>query len=232
MLVAHRGLAPVGVPVELDRVALVLAEVEAGEERGVEERRGELAHAAAHLLGVLAVGDRAGGHEPLGDGALADVVVDRERLARRDDGAPHEVGHPVDVGDPGLSTLVVRRVGADDLLHAEPACPLTSLSGGLGACRERDGGLAGEQRCDDGLGGVLGAAHRCVLAADGHRHATLDVESHAGRIGLGRHVLREDLRDRLRAAWSAAVWSRRWPGRPRAGTPTRRPCCSLRRSRG
>ena len=77
-------------------------------------------HAAADLLDVLAVGDGAGAHEALLGGALADVVVDRERLAGRDDRAAHEVGHAVDVGDPGSPAGVVGGEATSTCVHALP----------------------------------------------------------------------------------------------------------------
>jgi hypothetical protein len=59
--VGQGGLAPVGVAGEVDAVGLVLAEVEAGEEGGVEQRGGVLGDTAAELVDEHAVGDAAGG---------------------------------------------------------------------------------------------------------------------------------------------------------------------------
>ena len=58
-------------------------------------------------LDVLAVADGAGLDEALLRGALADVVVDRERAAGRDHRAADDVGDAVDVRDPGLAGGVV-----------------------------------------------------------------------------------------------------------------------------
>ena len=60
-------------------------ELDAGEEGGVEERRRDLADAAADGILEAAVEDLRGGDEPLRLGALAERAVERELLAGKDD---------------------------------------------------------------------------------------------------------------------------------------------------
>ena len=63
-------------------VTLVL---KASEEGCVEDRRRELADSTANTVDQVAVDDRARRNETFVPGALADVFVERERLARLDD---------------------------------------------------------------------------------------------------------------------------------------------------
>src|SRR5205085_6904999 len=71
-------LAAVRVAADVDRVALVLVEVEPTEERGVERRGGELRDATADGLDEHAALDGVVDDEALLRRALADEVVDRE----------------------------------------------------------------------------------------------------------------------------------------------------------
>ena len=78
--------------------------LEAGEEHGVVERRGELTGTTADVRWVvaavqLAPYDRSCRHIPLARGSLTDVIVDREHLTRRNDRAIDRVGNQLDVGD-------------------------------------------------------------------------------------------------------------------------------------
>src|SRR5439155_2080080 len=126
--VAHRRLPPVRVARDVERVALVLAELQAGEEGGVERRRRELGDAAADVLGVLAILDHGRGHEPLRRRALADRLVDRERGPGRDHVAAEYVGEAVDVLHPRLTALVTRGEGRYLLVDAAgPGLCLGSL---------------------------------------------------------------------------------------------------------
>ena len=81
---------------------LVLHEVEATEERCVEQRGGELAHAASDVFGEDAVVDDTSRDKTIGGGTFAYVPIEREGSARLDDCTPHYVGHPLDVDDPVL----------------------------------------------------------------------------------------------------------------------------------
>ncbi len=95
-----RRLATHRIPLDVEAVRLELDQLDAREEGGVEEGGGELADATAHRLLEAAVLDDAAGDEPLILGPLADVVVERERLARQDERAVHQLGHAPDVRHP------------------------------------------------------------------------------------------------------------------------------------
>ena len=84
-------------------MALVLDQVHACEEGGVEDRGGELTHATADLVLQHTLGDGPGRDESLCRRAFADVAVEAERFTRSNDGAPYEIGDEVDVGDAGLA---------------------------------------------------------------------------------------------------------------------------------
>ena len=78
-------LSAIGVAAEIDRVRLVLVELETGEEARVEQRGGVLADAAADAVDEMAVDDRSRWDETLCCRTLAHELIDREGLARFDD---------------------------------------------------------------------------------------------------------------------------------------------------
>ena len=80
-----------------DGVVVALSDLQPCAHDGVEERGGDLAHAAARLVDVDAVLDDGGVLIALGRGALAGQVVDGEFLARLDDGAADGLGAQADV---------------------------------------------------------------------------------------------------------------------------------------
>ena len=96
----------------------VLDVVHAGLEARVEDGRGDLREAAAHGVGVLAVGDHAGGGEAVLLVDRPEGVGEREDLARHDDGAVDGGGTGHEVLGAGGVGVVGRGVLADDLVHA------------------------------------------------------------------------------------------------------------------
>ena len=89
--------------------------------RGVEDRRRDLADAAAEAGLELAVDDHRRLEEALRRGALAGRAVERERRAGRDQLAVDEVGDELDVVDPV-------RVAAVDRLVASPTVPVMPIA--------------------------------------------------------------------------------------------------------
>ena len=76
--------------------------IEEAEERCVEQRGGELAHAASDVFGEDAVVDDTSRDKTIGGGTFSYVPIEREGSARLDDCTPHSVGHPLAVDDPVL----------------------------------------------------------------------------------------------------------------------------------
>ena len=114
MQIAERRLAAFRILGEVDAVWLVLDVLVATEEDRVEECRAELAHTTAHVCGTvtavdLAVDDRSITHVAFRLGALANLLVDRERLARPHDRIVDGTGHGLDVRDSRFPGCVSRR---------------------------------------------------------------------------------------------------------------------------
>ncbi len=130
---------------------LVLDVLIAAEEHCVEERGAELAHAAAHVHGAvtavdLAVDDRPVAHVALRLGALANLLVDRERPAGPHDRVVDCAGHRLDVGDPGLSG----RVSCGETGHQSERTPGLDLFGGdarFDVVHDRENSTASVERC-------------------------------------------------------------------------------------
>ena len=120
---SERGFASFRVAAEPGSVLEVEDVFDTGEEDGVVHGRRELARTTADadlaLVHDLAADQGAGAHVPLGSGALADVVVEREHLAGHHPGSVDVVGDLLDVGNPRLAAGVKGRELADLLLDAE-----------------------------------------------------------------------------------------------------------------
>ena len=152
--------------------------------------------------------------KPFSPGALADDVVEREGVARLEDGAVDQLGGPTDVDVAVLGVGVVRRERGDPLLDPER---LGVGGGELGL---------GDRRLDLHLAVV-------AVAGDQLEEGAADVVRVVGDAGLGRHHLRLAVDEldggvdgrvlladaRRRRAWSAC----RRRGRARAPRP--RPSC-------
>ncbi len=113
----HGGVHPERVVRDVEVVVAAVDDLQAGVERGVEQRRHDLADAAADGGDELAVLDLLADQEAARGGALPDHLVEVERLAGLDDVAVEHVGEQVHVVDP------VRRRRAHagrDRLREEP----------------------------------------------------------------------------------------------------------------
>ena len=126
-----RRLASHRVARDVELVRLVGDELDPGEECGVEERRRDLADAAADGILEAAVEDLRGGDEALRLGALAERAVEREHLAGQDDRAVEQRRRTLDVRHARRTAGVVRRELGDELRDPELlAPPRSSASAG------------------------------------------------------------------------------------------------------
>ena len=119
----HGGVAPDRIVREVEVVVRPLEDRQAELERVVEERRRRLADAAADRRQHERADDHLPLQEPALGRALADDVVEGERLAGLDQRAVDEVGHQMHVVDPVRGRLAhLRRVRDELLADAERLC--------------------------------------------------------------------------------------------------------------
>ena len=111
--VVDRRVAALRVVADVERVVRPLRDLQAGLVGGVEDRRRDLADAAAETGRDLAVDDHRRLAEALVGGAVAGGLVEREGRAGRDQLAVDEVRDELDVVDPVRVAAVDRLVAAD-----------------------------------------------------------------------------------------------------------------------
>ena len=158
LLPAHGGVCKALVVVGGDVEVVVGArdDAQAGIAGSVEDAGGNLAHAAAELVFVLAVDDDGRGLEALLCRAFASGLVERPAAAGRDDRSVDELAQQLDVGD--------ARAGAGQ--RDRPGCQALVDAHGLGVC----GGARG---LDDGVlhgdeaAGVVAEEHVLHLQGGG-----------------------------------------------------------------
>src|SRR4029079_13931601 len=109
------------------------------EERGVVERRCNLADASADRLLEPTVEDLWRGDEPALGRPLAERLVERERLARFYDRPVEHLRRSLDVRDARLATRVVGRELRDALADVE-LLGVLSRQGGRRGCEPREMG--------------------------------------------------------------------------------------------
>ena len=216
---ADRGFAAVGVPRDIDRVGLVFGELETGKERGVEDGRGELAHAAADIADDDAVFDETARLESLFGGASPNGAVERNGFAWLDDDPGHQVGEELDVVDSVFATRVVGGELANEFDDAEFGGISEDLVGGCDPHRKFDGhgpiavgnGQSAEKDVDGGFlatdSGVLGGVDD-DLAID-HRiqrlAASADATVSQQGLDIDRCLLSINDQDRLAAVVEVAA---------------------------
>ena len=112
--VVDRRVPPERVVADVERVVRPLVDREARLEGGVEERRRDLADAAADPALELAVDDHRRLLEPLRLVPLAGRLVEREARAGCHERAVDQIGDELDVVEPSRSAAVGRGVRPDD----------------------------------------------------------------------------------------------------------------------
>src|SRR5262249_21230840 len=120
--VVDRGVAPERVVRDVERVIRAGRDRQPGDVRRVEDRRRDLADAAAESGLELAVDDHGGGYEALVGRPGTGRLVEREGRAGRDQLVVDEVRDELDVVDPVRDAAEERLVAADDAGDAHRPC--------------------------------------------------------------------------------------------------------------